>query len=273
MVSPILQFIPHLSTICAYFDKTPQMNYKTFYRNLYDTTYLVKTDAKNSSPFVTLADYQGNIAIEEHVKRNSMPEPLIVFYLLHECYHVASLYTSPSQIQIGFYQQTETSKIGRGLNEGCTQLLVCRDLGLKDFYIPIAGPDRTHYYTASPMETSLANLLGHIVGFDHLKELLLNANLYGLVEELSEYVPKTQVINFIHEMDALSQEAHDFYHHHGNIPLERYQKIVNFLDVVFDEKYKNNLLNLPKREAYYNAHVTSFEGILPKIKSSKTYRK
>lgn len=111
----------------------------------------------------------------------------------HELFHLASaFYDFNNKIVFsGFLQYNYDfgTIIGRGLNEGYTQVIKNRYFGTSNSYV---------------FETHFASLLDEIIGKDRMENLYLNANLYGLVEELKKYANIEDIMRFINSFDYIN---------------------------------------------------------------------
>lgn len=113
--------------------------------------------------------------------------------IYHELFHLASAYfNKEKKISFcGFSITYNNGKyIGNGINEGYTQLLTNR------FF-----DDKIPCYI---LEQKCAYIIEAIVGKEKMMDLYLNANLSGLVNELSKYSSKEAAHNFIKNLDLLS---------------------------------------------------------------------
>ena len=116
--------------------------------------------------------------------------------IYHELFHMASTIYKNKVVYSGFKQSSTSSNsyvIGRGLNEGYTELLTERY-----FYIP---PKEKSGYT---YEVHLAKHLEMIIGQNEMTHLYLNANLYGLLEILENYANIDEITKFIECIDFIS---------------------------------------------------------------------
>lgn len=82
--------------------------------------------------------------------------------------------------------------LGKGLNEGYTQLLSQR-------YFPSDS-----YVTVSyKYQVFIAEKLEQIIGKEKMQSLYLNSNLKGLIDELKQYVSEEEIMKFISNTDFL----------------------------------------------------------------------
>lgn len=119
--------------------------------------------------------------------------------IFHELLHLAS---SAKDEERGIYRsgfhtvkyrgKMLFSTIGRGINEGYTELLTRR-------YFEEQSIKAGDYNS----EVEIAGHLEEIVGRDKMEKMYLHADLEGLVEELKKYSSKQDTIDFISNVDAL----------------------------------------------------------------------
>lgn len=120
--------------------------------------------------------------------------------IFHELFHMASSIYKKQHIYSGFRQFSikENKSIGRGINEGYTQLLTERYFG------NIKGVKKSYR-----LETNIASKIEQIIGKEKMENLYLSANLFGLVEELCEYDDLKNVVDFIEKVDFLNQNINN----------------------------------------------------------------
>lgn len=110
--------------------------------------------------------------------------------IFHELLHMASSFYKNGVVFSGF-SQLRFSSIGDGLNEGYTELL-CRRYFVKD-----EVEDSYKYLTF------VSKKLEKIVGKDKMLSLYLNANLFGLINDLKEYATEEEIMCFIKNTDFI----------------------------------------------------------------------
>lgn len=108
----------------------------------------------------------------------------------HELMHMVS--TEPNTSECGFIRVDDNSdsEIGRFLNEGCTDLM-CEE------YFPGYQPGYPKYII------DCARAVRNIVGKEKFDTLFFNADLNGLINELSSYSNKKETIQFITNLDDI----------------------------------------------------------------------
>ncbi len=114
--------------------------------------------------------------------------------LPHELFHLASSYFDcKKKISYSGFSQINLKKhayIGKGLTEGYSALLEKRYFQSED--------------TAYVLEEHFANILEMIIGEEKLFMLYCQADLFGLIMELSKYKELDEVINFIHGFEFIN---------------------------------------------------------------------
>ena len=109
--------------------------------------------------------------------------------IYHELFHMASSKFLNGVRFSGFYQ----NGLGDGLNEGYTELLTNRYFN--------SNTDRVT--NAYQYMVFMVDKVEKIVGQEKMESLYLNANLKGLIDELSKYTSDKEVMKFISDMDFL----------------------------------------------------------------------
>ena len=122
--------------------------------------------------------------------------------IYHELFHLASSYYDKEnniaycgfcQITPDPYFSSNSKEIGRGLEEGYTELLTHRYFGEK------------HKMSWSYLfEVGVARRIEEIVGLEKMERLHLTSNLKGLLEELKKYSSEEEISDFLTSLDLLS---------------------------------------------------------------------
>lgn len=158
--------------------------------------------------------------------------------IYHELFHMASsVYDSESNIaHVGFrqayYDQDSNFKfcIGKGINEGYTQLLTLRYFGKKHKVI-----------NSYEFEVSIVEKLETIVGQEEMKRLYLNANLLDLIENLKQYASEEDIVNFISAVDFMLNHSSDLFLLSHNKIKTSLTNIYNFLLKAYITKLKQQV--------------------------------
>ncbi len=111
--------------------------------------------------------------------------------IYHELFHMASSCYRDDVYYSGFSQNGEHD-IGRGLNEGYTELLTRRYFGGFVDFVP-----------AYEEEVRIAKYIEKIVGQFKMESCYLRANLIGLIRELRFYLTETEVTDLITDIDKM----------------------------------------------------------------------
>ena len=120
----------------------------------------------------------------------------------HELFHMSSSYYDSvnNTIYGGFSElidekdKNKHRKIGVGFNEGYTEYMV------EKYYGKEYTENSNYNYN---LLRKIAHLIEHIIGKEKMEFLYLNANLKGLIDELSSYIGEEDALNFINSTDYL----------------------------------------------------------------------
>lgn len=109
--------------------------------------------------------------------------------IFHELFHMASTRAEKDTIYSGFSYSSYDSVLGKGLNEGYTELLNQRYF----------NPDNYAYFYL----TVIAANLEQIIGQKRMRYLYMTSNLGGLINDLRKYFSKEEILKFIASIDAV----------------------------------------------------------------------
>lgn len=161
---------------------TSEENLKTVYRNL-----------------KTLKVKKGYISLILGIAGSYNPKKNQMCYQLknaigHEFLHMSASYYDPKSKEhhVGFSQRKKLTVIGRGLDEGYTELLASR------IY------NKNHKVDAYHNEVRVAKLFE--LFFDNPKEMenyYFNHNLPGFIHHMEQYAPREEIIKLLQEIDEL----------------------------------------------------------------------
>ena len=121
--------------------------------------------------------------------------------IYHELFHMAGSKYEDGIDYSGFQQSSlkpGIANIGRGINEGYTELLSQRYFGKND------DNEGTYEYEVFTVEK-----LEQIIGKEKMESLYLNANLKGLIDELKQYTSEEEIMRFISSTDFLVKHMND----------------------------------------------------------------
>lgn len=170
------------------------------------------------------------------VKKNAikLDEDYVSVIIFHELFHMASSVYLNGNYYSGFrqYSSDDYTSIGKGLNEGYTQLLTERYFGHNDDF------GKVYEY-----ETFIVGKLEEIVGKFKMQELYLSANLYGLIKELNKYISYEEIINFIRCLDFLNNNLNN-----KTMLIFRMDTIVKRIKIINSFLVKAYLIKLKKEE-------------------------
>ena len=112
--------------------------------------------------------------------------------IYHELFHMASSKFENNIDYSGFEQLKKSFRLGKGINEGYTDLLTYR-------YFPDGFESNDAYKYAM----DIMQLLEIIVGKEKMQSLYLQADLLGLITELKKYNLESKIMQFISNMDYI----------------------------------------------------------------------
>lgn len=204
-------------------------NLTNFYNNLNEIKVGKYDRKKGKKPFsrVMLGYYD----LKENIIK--LDEDYASVIIFHELFHMASSVYLNGIYYAGFRQYSTDNyvSIGKGLNEGYTQLLTERYFGHNSDF------GKVYEY-----EMLIAGKLEKIVGKYKMQELYLNADLYGLIKELKEYASYEDIINFIQCLDFMNSNLND-----NKAKLFRTNLIIKNIKIINSFLVKTYLVKL-KRE-------------------------
>lgn len=159
----------------------------------------------------------------------------------HELLHMASTIEGKEISYAGFSQENKLTKnsIGVALNEGYTEYL-----NRKYF--------ASQLISSYDNEISIAERLEFIIGEAKMKELYFSANLMGIIEELSQYVPQEEAISIIKDFDqtmtlktnkkAKEEKYHQIRKKLAKIYIEQQRQLLNAQEITEEEFFKRKIM-------------------------------
>lgn len=159
--------------------------------------------------------------------------PLNVNYdsvVFRELLHMNSTYDSTNNKKMSglSYWEHDNLKVGYSLNEGYTNLLAIRYF-----------TDEYYFVSRFKLELEVAYILEDIVGKEYMEACYMSSDINAFVNELSKYQPKSNVINFVKQLDLLNDYTNncksDYYLELINDLLR--ENILYFLLNVYNNKY------------------------------------
>ena len=180
--------------------------------------------------------------------------------MYHEFFHMASTYYNKKNKRIfcGFsiaeYNSFGGASIGRGLNEGYTQIMAERYFNKDNIQQNLS----LNYLICT--ETLL--FLEKIIGRQKMEGLYLNADFSGLIKELSQYESLENIFQFINSLDyILKQERTKKSINLQKVLKEEVEKIGKFLIKCYINKEKKSFNNgkfLINVQNFYNMLYNRF---------------
>lgn len=123
--------------------------------------------------------------------------------IYHELFHMASSVFKDKYVYSGFRQHGKycgkNLNIGKGINEGYTQLLTERYFGHIDGIMY-----RSYIYC-----TSIMGKIEGIIGKDKMEKLYFSSDLPGLLNELKKYASDEEIMSFVSGMDFLVEHLYE----------------------------------------------------------------
>ena len=170
----------------------------------------------------------GNHSTRKNIIRVESPTDLP-----HELFHLASSYFDFTKniLYSGFSQVNMKTRtiIGKGLTEGSTALLENRYFKAED--------------SGYVLEKHFANILEIIVGEEKMFKFYCQADLQGLIVELSKYDKPENVIKFINNFEFI--DLNRMVKLDKDLIEKQLQSLVKFLTECYLKKTMNNLVNVP----------------------------
>jgi len=228
-------------------DKIPNVDLKLLYNNLNSLTTSTKNYNLDNLIFRTRTEAE-YVARENSIK---LIENNYNLTIDHELFHASSTFyrKEDGMIFSGFNQILGIKNIGNGINEGYTQLLTERYFGENKDILP-----------AYKYEKLIAEKLEMIIGKEKMEQLYFSANLYGLVQELAQYEDENTVLNFINDLDFLSEQLPEnhFLQSEKNMLNSRLKRVYQFLLSCYIKKIKTDIDNNELSEEKLNNNISAF---------------
>ena len=189
----------------------------------------------------------------------------------HELFHMISTFKDDKKIFSGFSQTTtsffSTTSIGDGLTEGYTELMTNRYFK-NQRKIRVSEGEYIDVSVSYKCLEMMASRLEEIVGRRTMESLYLNADLLGLINELSKYTNVDDIMKFISDTDFIIN-----YFNEKNYKFLKKKLLIFLLDVYtkklaidydsnfenideIKEKINNYLIGMPN-EANFNNEAIS----------------
>lgn len=137
----------------------------------------------------------------ERINKHKNPTSRRRNVLFHELIHMATSYSKGIISMVGFGQMIASKYCkGKGLNEGYTELINQRYF---------QQTEDNEYSTAYPKEQELVYGIEMLVGKEKMEKLFFNADLDGLINEMSKYMPLQETNILINNADLLEAKTED----------------------------------------------------------------
>ena len=149
----------------------------------------------------------------------------------HELTHLTSTIRTKNCIYCGFSQTDGSTEIGVGLTEGYTVMQDLRYHGSKE--------KEEFYKNIYLLPREMANFVEILIGQDIMEPLFYKADLFSLIEVLSNYMPFKDVIAFINDIDIINYNTNIVESNMAYIRVAKaYERCIAFLTEAFLYKYE-----------------------------------
>lgn len=241
-------------------DKIPNANLTLLYNNLSSLTTSTKNYKIDKLLFGSSTE-GSYIACDNNIKLSESNYNLTID---HELFHVSSTFYKKEDGMVfsGFNQRLGKKNIGVGINEGYTQLLTERYFG-----------ESKEVMLAYKYEKNIAERLETIIGKEKMESLYFNANLYGLIQELTQYENENNIMQFINDFDFLSNhllETH-LLSSEKNMFTSKLKSVYRFLLSCYIKKLKSDFDNGILSNEQLSSNLSTFlDKMGTTVRSGKT---
>lgn len=150
----------------------------------------------------------------------------VIDSLPHELIHMASTKASCNEVYSGFMQfRADGKELGRGINEGFTELLTAKYFNKKDI---------SKYQL---FETSIAKYITEIIDYERLKDMYFKADLESLIIELNKYDSFNNIITFIKNVDIVNHKENS-----KKEMLDSYLTLYKWKCIKLKNQYENKVI-------------------------------
>ena len=244
-------------------------NLSIFYQNF--KSLQIRDRKRNILDYLNIAVSGASAAAEYDQRKNRMyvvekKQHKLKNVIAHELLHMATSKEDDFAMCCGFQQFNKNSKtlIGTALNEGYTE-----HINQQHFF-----PD---YFEDSYLhEQSIAYEIEKIVGRSKMEQLYFEADLYGVIKELTKYVSLEEVIVFLRDFDKLhnkpvpmenkEQEFKALRKRIAEIYLKKQRKLLDKGKISEDEYKANKLIHA---DIFVNQEICFSEGAILDIVDDK----
>ena len=215
--------------IKSFIDIMKDFDLSKFYLNIKDLE-ITPVEKNETSIYDAGAEYDFFANVIRY-NRNKLKDKI-----MHELLHVATRVELDDRINVGFLQTLNSGYgIGIGLNEGYTSLMDDR------YFKEYSNKTDEEINNIYPTEKYICRLLDLLIGEGKMEDYYMNADLYGLYNELASLSNIKETSDFIVNVDKLHDEMNRKpIHNYRNI-LITYPKIMYYLSKCFLYRFKEEL--------------------------------
>lgn len=235
-----------INFVTTIIDKIPNANLTLLYNNLSSLT----TSTKNYKIYKLLfgSNTEGSYIVRDN--NIKLSESNYNLTIDHELFHVSSTFyrKEDGMVFSGFNQQLGKKNIGVGINEGYTQLLTERYFG-----------ESKEVMLGYKYEKNIAESLEMIIGKEKMESLYFSANLYRLVQELIQYENENTIMQFINDLDFLSNHLSETHlPSEKNMFTSKLKNVYRFLLSCYIKKIKSDFDNGILSNEQLNGNLSTF---------------
>lgn len=151
------------------------------------------------------------------------------------------------------YDLVDKKSFGKAINEGYTQLLAHR-------YFNVSS-ESNYYFLVYQLQ-----FLETIIGKEKMESLYMNADLYGLVDELKKYAYYKDISKFITYFDYILDNLYVSKKNYSNRKLAIIGQMFTYINIFLLNTYLNKLkLNKPTNEEEYYQMADDINSFLDKL--------
>ena len=180
--------LPQIKYFLEYLTTFPSLYSNSFYKNISNLKieYLDRNVKNHLCVVLSSYDVSNNTILISDKTTNSS--------VFHELFHIASTKYDLGDVYSGFSQINESVSIGYGLTEGYTELLNQRYF----------GKSNTSHLSYS-FEKNAASCIEKTINKDKMEYLYFDSDLLGLIENLSHYNTRGNVMKFLADLDFVNK--------------------------------------------------------------------
>ena len=178
-----------------------------------------------------------------------------ISFIYHELFHMSTYMRTDRYLFFGFeqYDLVDKTSFGKAINEGYTQLLAHR-------YFNVSS-ESNYYFLVYQLQ-----FLETIIGKEKMESLYMNADLYGLVDELKKYAYYKDISKFITYFDYILDNLYVSKKNYSNRKLAIIGQMFTYINIFLLNTYLNKLkLNKPTNEEEYYQMADDINSFLDKL--------